>query len=224
MIQHYQQCVDKYAAEVAALKRKNNGFITGELLSFGALLAFVVCFFALDGDTRHWLLGALLALVAYFGIRHLDDKNKERIARLSALLAVCQNEVKALQGDFTPFETGEQYQNPQHPYSFDLDVFGRDSLFNRICRTITSGGSDSLAESLSRKEPLQQAEIDRRTALQRELAEEGRCGVWNSWLLGRGTRTKCWMALILLPVIPSCIISIWTWLQHLSGKWWAIAR
>ena len=188
MIQHYQQCVDKYAAEVAALKRKNNGFITGELLSFGALLAFVVCFFALDGDARHWLLGALLALVAYSGIRRLDDKNKERIARLSALLAVCQNEVKALQGDFTPFETGEQYQNPQHPYSFDLDVFGRDSLFNRICRTITSGGSDRLAESLSRNEPLQQAEIARRTALQRELAEEGE--VWRMEFMALGERNK----------------------------------
>ena len=188
MIQHYQQCVDKYAAEVAALKRKNNGFITGELLSFGAILAFVVCFFVLDGDTGHWLLGAGLSLIAYFSIRHLDDKNKERIAHFSALLNVCQNEVKALQGDFTPFESGEQYQNPQHPYSFDLDVFGRDSLFNRICRTITTGGSDKLAESLSRKEPLQQAEIARRTALQRELAEEGEN--WRMEFMALGERNK----------------------------------
>ncbi len=168
----YQQCVDKYAAEVAALKRKNTGFITGELLSFAAIIVFLVCYFALDGDTHHWLLGAVLALIAYFGIRHFDDKNKEKIAHLSALLVVYQNEIKALQGDFTPFETGADYQNPQHPYSFDLDVFGPDSLFNRICRTITSGGSSKLAESLSREQPLDQAEIARRTALQCELAEQ----------------------------------------------------
>ncbi len=168
----YQQCVDKYAAEVAALKHKSNGFITGELLSFAGIIAFVVCYFAFDGDTKHWLLGAVLALIVYFCIRHFDDKNKERIAHLSALLKVYQDEIKALDGDFTPFETGGQYQNPQHAYSFDLDVFGRDSLFNRICRTITSGGSDELAESLSREEPLEQAEIAKRTALQRELAEQ----------------------------------------------------
>ena len=169
----YQQCEEQYAAQVAALKRKNNGFITGELFSFAGILAFVVCYFALDGVTEPYLMGAVLALVAYFLIRHYDDKNKEQIAHLSALVKVFQNELKALEGDFTPFETGEQYQNPQHAYSFDLDVFGCDSLYNRICRTVTSGGSDKLAESLSREEPLSQAEIAKRTALQKELTEQG---------------------------------------------------
>ncbi len=170
ILESYQQHVDNYTAEIAALKRKSNGFITGELVSFGAILAFVVCYFALDGDTRHYLLGAVLSLIAYFSIRHFDDKNKEKVGLLSALLKVYQDELKAMEGDFTPFETGEQYQNPQHPYSFDLDVFGRDSLFNRICRTITSGGSDVLAENLSRETPLEKEELARRTALQKELA------------------------------------------------------
>ena len=169
----YQQRVDQYAADVAALKRKTNGFITGELLSFAAIITFVVCYFAMDGDTRHWLLGAVLALIAYFCIRHFDDKNKERIVHLSALLKVFQNELKAMEGDFTPFETGAQYQNPQHPYSFDLDVFGKDSLFNRICRTITTGGSDKLAASLSHEMPLGKEEIAQWRTLQQELAEQG---------------------------------------------------
>ena len=166
----YQQYVDKYASEVTALRRKNNGFVTGELFSFGAILAFVVCYFALDGDTRLYLLGAVLALAAYFVIRHLDDKNKEKVAHLSALLEVYQNELKAMEGDFTPFEIGESYQNPQHPYSFDLDVFGKDSLYNRICRTITSGGSDVLAANLSRETPLSREELASKTALQKDLA------------------------------------------------------
>lgn len=100
----YQQYVDKYASEVAALRRKNNGFITGELLSFGAILTFVVCYIAMDEGSSHWLLGAVLALIAYFNIRRLDDKNKEKIAHLSALLAVYQNEIRALEGDFSSFE------------------------------------------------------------------------------------------------------------------------
>lgn len=32
--ENYQQYVSRYASEVAALKRKNTGFITGELLAF----------------------------------------------------------------------------------------------------------------------------------------------------------------------------------------------
>ena len=171
--ENYQQYVSRYASEVAALKRKNTGFITGELLAFGGILAFLICYFALDGDTQNYLLGTVLCLIAYLEIRRLDDKNKEKIEHLSALLKVYQDEIKAWEGDFSPFETGDSYQNPQHSYSFDLDVFGKSSLFNRICRTITSGGSEALARNLTRETPLGLEDIKRRRDLQKELAGEG---------------------------------------------------
>lgn len=186
--ENYQQYVSRYAAEVAALKRKNTGFITGELLAFGGILAFLVCYFALDGDTQNYLMGAALCLIAYLGIRRLDDKNKEKIEHLSALLKVYQDEIKALEGDFSPFETGDSYQNPQHPYSFDLDVFGKSSLFNRICRTITSGGSEALARNLTRETPLSLEDIKRRRDLQKELAGEGEN--WRMEFLALGEKNR----------------------------------
>ena len=186
--ENYQQYVSRYASEVAALKRKNTGFITGELLAFGGILAFLVCYFALDGDTQNYLMGAALCLIAYLGIRRLDDKNKEKIEHLSALLKVYQDEIKAWEGDFSPFETGDCYQNPQHPYSFDLDVFGKSSLFNRICRTITSGGSEALARNLTRETPLGMEDIKRRRDLQKELAGEGEN--WRMEFLALGEKNR----------------------------------
>ena len=174
----YQHSVDKYAAEVAALKRKNTGFITCELLLFGAMATCLVCYFALDGDTHLWLCAALLSLVAYFLVRHFDDKNKEDIEHKTALMKVCQDEVKAMEGDFSSYEKGDAYQNPHHAYAFDLDVFGKDSLYNRICHTITTGGSDTLAENLSRETPLSIDEIESRRELQQDLAESA-----NQWRL-----------------------------------------
>ena len=186
--ENYQQYVSRYASEVAALKRKNTGFITGELLAFGGILAFLICYFALDGDTQNYLMGAALCLIAYLGIRRLDDKNKEKIEHLSALLKVYQDEIKALEGDFSPFETGDCYQNSQHPYSFDLDVFGKSSLFNRICRTITSGGSEALARNLTRETPLAMEDIKRRRDLQKELAGEGEN--WRMEFLALGEKNR----------------------------------
>ena len=185
----YQHSVDKYAVEVAALKRKNSGFVAGELVFFAAMLACVVCYFALDGDTAKWLWGAVAFLLAYFLVRHQDDRNKLRIEHLSALLKVYQDELKALDGDFTPFETGVQYQDPKHPYAFDLDVFGRDSLFHRICRTITTGGSDKLAAQLSRVSPLSQKALERRRELQKELAGEENTH-WRMEFLALGEKNK----------------------------------
>ena len=186
--ENYQQYVSRYASEVAALKRKNTGFITGELLAFGGILAFLICYFAMDGDTQNYLLGAVLCLIAYLEIRRFDDKNKEKIEHLSALLKVYQDEIKALEGDFSPFETGDSHQNPQHPYSFDLDVFGKSSLFNRICRTITSGGSEALARNLTRETPLTMEDIKRRRDLQKELAGEGEN--WRMEFLALGEKNR----------------------------------
>ena len=186
--ENYQQYVSRYASEVTALKRKNTGFITGELLAFGGILAFLICYFALDGDTQNYLMGAALSLIAYLGIRRLDDKNKEKIEHLSALLKVYQDEIKAWEGDFSPFETGDSYQNPQHSYSFDLDVFGKSSLFNRICRTITSGGSEALARNLTRETPLSMEDIKRRKDLQKELAGEGEN--WRMEFLALGEKNR----------------------------------
>lgn len=139
-------------------------------------------------------MGAALCLIAYLGIRRLDDKNKEKIEHLSALLKVYQDEIKALEGDFSPFETGDCYQNPQHPYSFDLDVFGKSSLFNRICRTITSGGSEALARNLTRETPLGMEDIKEEGICRRNWLEKAKTGEWNSWHLAKRTEAKLRMA------------------------------
>ena len=187
--ENYQQQAGQYASEVEALKRKTNGFVLGELLTFGGIIACVVCYFALDGDTRLWLAGAAACLVAYLVIRHFDDRNKERMEHLSALLKVYQDEIKAWEGDFSPFETGEQYQDPKHPYAFDLDIFGKGSLYNRICRTITTGGSDILASFLTPTTPLGIEEIKRRREAIQEMSEEKNEN-WRMEFLALGERNK----------------------------------
>jgi hypothetical protein len=58
---------------------------------------------------------------------------------------------------------GARYADPQHPYSGDLDVFGRGSLFQLICRARTRLGEDMLASWLSRP-------ADRATIGVRQLA------------------------------------------------------
>ena len=48
----------------------------------------------MDGDTQNYLMGAVLCLIAYLGIRRIDDKNKEKIEHLSALLKVYGTECR----------------------------------------------------------------------------------------------------------------------------------
>lgn len=61
---------------------------------------------------------------------------------------IIQEELQALSGDYSSFEDGKEYVNPEHPYSFDLDIFGRRSLFQSINRTCTFFGKARLAKWL----------------------------------------------------------------------------
>lgn len=155
----YKKRITELVQTIGSLRAKSRIFVMAEVLSFAVSIGFVVLFTVLDDAS--WTLGvALCVLFLYFYIRNLDTKNDRKIADASALKLVYEKEVAYQTGDYTKFDAGERYLQPTHPFTFDLDVFGQGSLFQRINRTISSGGSDYLAESLSGKwESLPTAEL-----------------------------------------------------------------
>ena len=64
---------------------------------------------------------------------------------------------------------GVEYQDPEHPYAADLDLFGPSSLFALLCRARSGAGSETLAGWLS--EPAPPEEIRERQAAVAELVE-----------------------------------------------------
>ena len=146
----YKEQIAALAQSIGSLRAKSRIFVMAEVLSFAVSIGFVVLFTVLSDAS--WTLGAALCvLFLYFYIRNLDTKNDRKIADAVALKLVYEKEVAYQTGDYTKFDAGERYLQPTHPFTFDLDVFGQGSLFQRINRTISSGGSDYLAKSLSGK-------------------------------------------------------------------------
>lgn len=146
----YKEQIAALAQSIGSLRAKSRVFVMTEVLSFAVSIGFVVLFTILNDAS--WTLGvALCVLFLYFYIRNLDTKNDRKIADAVALKLVYEKEVAYQTGDYTKFDAGERYLQPTHPFTFDLDVFGQGSLFQRINRTISSGGSDYLAENLSGK-------------------------------------------------------------------------
>ena len=163
----YQEQSDRLTADIRKLRKRNTAFAVSELSTFGLAIASVAAYVSTDtGYTYLYIAG--LMLVAYVMIRRQDVANGLRIETLENTRSVYQKELAYLNGDFSGFGDGAQYVNPNHPYTFDMDVFGRDSLFNRINRTITTGGSDRLAHEL---QDLSCSDIAARQEAIRELSE-----------------------------------------------------
>jgi len=121
---------------------------TGGLVLFAVLLSFSVIAAVVT-------LAAALILFAWLVIKYeTTEKSRKRYLRLAEINRL---ELKCLEGDFSGFKTGEEYAERDHPYSYDLDIFGKASLFQYICRTTSRPASDRLAEYL--KQPATKEEI-----------------------------------------------------------------
>lgn len=73
------------------------------------------------------------------------------------LVTINQLELKSLDGDYYSYADGTEYMDKNHPYSYDLDIFGHASLFQFLNRTISKPAADLLANWL--KSPATHREI-----------------------------------------------------------------
>jgi len=87
------------------------------------------------------IIGFLWMLKRHTSIRRTRDLNHH-------LAFINGDEAARLERKFLRPETGEQFMSPLHPYSGDLDVFGKLSLFRLLNRTHTYEGNRRLADWL----------------------------------------------------------------------------
>lgn len=87
------------------------------------------------------ITGFLVLLKKHQAIREKRDVNHY-------LAFINQDEADRLKRNYLRPETGQQFANPTHFYSGDLDVFGKHSLFRLLNRTHTYEGQKRLADWL----------------------------------------------------------------------------
>ncbi|TAN09782.1 MAG: hypothetical protein EPN37_18910 [Chitinophagaceae bacterium] len=133
--------------EINNLKKKKRNFGLGRLISF---LGAIVLFFVLLEFNGVWaIIVAIILLSAFIFITTKDIDNLHRLKFKQVLLTINEDEVKALQNDFSAFDDGDRFRDQTHPYSNDLDIFGRHSLFQWINRTTAAPAAHLLAARLS---------------------------------------------------------------------------
>ncbi len=126
---------------------------TGDRLAIARLLvtiAGVTSFIIAVRNDVNWYWGifggftfAFLALVRYH-----DQLNKKQ-EEIKIQIALIDNELKALSGDHSAFADGSAFTDVTHPFTYDLDIFGKGSVYQLLCRTATLGGAQRLAQLLS---------------------------------------------------------------------------
>ena len=183
----YTEKERRLAGDIALLKQKSRLFVAGQIVFFLLFLAFLVLYTLVSWGALPLVLSAV-SLLLYALVRLMDVKNDAQVHRFSNLRKVYLHELSYLNGDFSCFDDGERYVDAHHPFTFDLDVFGKDSLFQRINRTVTTGGSDWLAAQLS--------SVDNRSARADAVDELATMEPWRATFMALGADGRIDSALI----------------------------
>ncbi len=139
----YNLKVKELSEQISLRQRRNKWFVMSEISGAVGVIGAVVGV-AFNGILSWEIILCVISFLLWFTVTRIDISNGKVIEKLSALKSVYVNELCYLNGTF-PFPDGEEYIDSNHEFSFDLDVFGKNSLFNRLCRCVTSGGADYLA-------------------------------------------------------------------------------
>ncbi len=110
------------------------------------------------------------SLVVFLGLLVFHDKIIKRSDRYRKMAAINQQCLQRIEGDWIQFgDDGQEFLNPQHRYSNDLDIFGPASLFQWLNTTNTYHGREYLRQLLADPDRDRES-IKKRQQAVRELA------------------------------------------------------
>lgn len=111
-----------------------------------ALLFLATGYFAFSYSYLIYFLPLIAGFFFFLVTRFANVFHASRV--LENLVTLNMLEGNVLDFDYSNFNAGEQYLDPHHPYSHDLDLFGKGSLFQYLNRCGTQIGEGKLAKLL----------------------------------------------------------------------------
>ena len=164
---HYTERLSLTKGQLQQVKKQIFRISMLRLALFVAGVAGIYFFFS---QTPLLIICICLTFLPLFILVKIHNHFFIRKEWLETQARIIQEELQALSGDYSSFEDGKEYVNPEHPYSFDLDIFGRRSLFQSINRTCTFFGKDRLAKWLQ-NHLHKKTSIEKRQEMVREISE-----------------------------------------------------
>ena len=169
IINTYQDIIKSAEQKLGKAKQQIYRIGTLRLILFVAGIAGVIHFW----DNGWIVITGVVALtfVPFLFLVKLHNRLFYQKEYLEKKIEINRQELQAIEYDSSSFDSGEEFINPAHLYSYDLDVFGERSLFQYINRTSTDLGKKRLAAWLNTHLE-NKAEIEKRQKAVRELAPE----------------------------------------------------
>ena len=160
----YKNRIEVFSNEEERLLGQHKRYSIGRFVLFLICIALILILFQ-----QHWGLGLISiygALVLFYAIVKRHNKISRRLNIAKQLKTINELETGVLQHEFSAYPSGVEFQNEKHPFANDLDIFGKNSLFQYSNRCQTSFGNQQLSSFF-----MNGIEVDRIQSHQEALQE-----------------------------------------------------
>lgn len=118
------------------------------LIFLGIVYSFYLSVSQADSSYLYFV-GVLL--IVFLALLKVHSNLNWRLRYVEALKNINEDEVSFLETDCRNFEDGSEFHEVDHPYAYDLDIFGAKSLFQYLNRTASFIGKEKLALLLKKQ-------------------------------------------------------------------------
>ncbi len=182
-MEQYIALKEKYSVEYSQLNKKYNLISIARLV---VIICLAICsYYYLITENVVFLFVFFSTLLFFFFLIKQHQKILNRREITKALVEINNDEIAYLKREKIPFKDGIEYADTTHLYSFDLDVFGKQSLFQNLNRTATYIGEKKLAELLLTLLPNEEIKLNQEAI--KELSQKIN---WRQALLSLAKITK----------------------------------
>lgn len=142
----YQSNKEQFSKDLLSINKKYT------TISFLRLLSIVIfigaLYFHLQQTQTVYIALEILSFATFILLMRYHAKLSTKRKLTEALIEINENEDQYLEHGSLHFANGAVFNDFQHPYAYDLDIFGDHSLFQNINRTATYVGKKTLANQL----------------------------------------------------------------------------
>ena len=142
----YKKLQLQYELELKIIKKKYNLISVFRFICIVFFLIFGYYFF--KSNNQLFLYLSISSFIVFVILIRFHNKISLEKELKEAIISINKNEITFLNREQIPFENGSEFIDFNHTYSYDLDIFGNDSLFQNLNRTFTYIGKKTLGNSL----------------------------------------------------------------------------
>lgn len=148
ILKDYESRISSFENSIESTSKKDRRYAMMRLLLVIAGTGLSIYSFSLSTEMGFLIL--LIVAILFLLIFQKHEKIKHRIEELSIKAAINKNEVNCLSHHSNEYYNGKLFEDADHDYVNDLDVFGPYSIYNLINRCKTYYGHIFLSSYLSK--------------------------------------------------------------------------